>query len=237
MLRASCEPHREMTMNFERIIAREVFLDTRVAFQLRIKEPPLRVPMRAGPQPNAPIVDYLLPEEAPRYLSLFVADPPGILSGRARDAKFKLQLFQGFWGDAVARINKRAAQGLPHQFHRQFNLTLFARFLSKIAIGMVVYGAGLESFDPTDIRKVIVGEDTHWAHLVGGTPDNLLSLAPPARGHRITVFQTDIGGTPYAGVQIQLFAQIGTPVYTVIVGKLNEAGVKKFDPKDHILYA
>jgi hypothetical protein len=240
LLRATCKPHQEMTRDFERTIVRELFPDVREVYRFKRKEPPPDpMPFRSGPDPKAPIIHHVAQKDAPRFLGLVVSEPAGIISGRPRGARFDTKSYMKVLIDDSERKQIRKSQGLPAQFHRTFDLALFARFLAKIAIGLAVYTIGLDSFDPTAIRRIMTGEDPLWSYLIGGTLGELVVLEPLAThvGHRTCVFELDIEEVPHVAVQIQLFGDLGTPIYTVIAGKLNQTGTEKFGAHDQVLYA
>ena len=48
--------------------------------------------------------------------------------------------------------------------------------------------------------------------------------------HRVVGYMRIIQGVAYLAFLLQLFAYLDTPIYTVVVGELTAAGLKKFKP-------
>lgn len=104
---------------------------------------------------------------------------------------------------------------------RRYNLTDFAttsldtdalcRVLAKIAHSYAVTELGLEGFVPA-LRSFILGRVNDHFRLVGGE----LQTAPPtANFHEIGL---EVDGAGRVIVRIRLFANLGAPVYRVVVG-------------------
>jgi hypothetical protein len=236
--RASCESCREVTRRIETVVGREVFQDIRAVMGMRIKEPPSVIPFRDWLAPGAPVTHHIRPDDYPRFLFLLVPDVAGLLVNRPPGSRFNVAPFVVRFGDDAPRLERRAQQGIPTKFARPFDQTIFGRFLAKVALGVAVHVVGLDGLDPTGIRRVVLGSDSDWDQYVGGTSAGILRISPPTApglSNTLTIFGMQIRGVWKALVQIQLFAQLGTPIYTVVAGELNETGIKKLGAEDKLL--
>lgn len=102
----------------------------------------------------------------------------------------------------------------------------FSRMLCKIALGFAVGELGSKSFAPLVLDQ-ISGKSKDINHLVGGSLDE----PPPAEKetlHSIRWEGKRIGWRNYVVVYIRLFADLGAPIYHVVVGEAFATTVSKF---------
>jgi hypothetical protein len=161
-----------------------------------------------------------------------IPEPPGILLGRPPDDGAKcIPFLREITGRE--RVDVLQKQGIASKMYREIKPDIVLRLIAKIALGFAVTGYGLDSFDPSAIRKIILRRDTNPYYLVGGTTADMNEFPTP-RGkivaHRIVGYKYEIGLVPYLLFQIQLFTYLNAPIYTVAVGKLTQTGLNKLNP-------
>ena len=77
---------------------------------------------------------------------------------------------------------------------------------------------------------MILREDANPFYWVGGTTQEMIKFPPPSGQlvlHRVVLDTREIERVPYLLVQVQLFAYLDAPIFTVVVGKLTKAGMDK----------
>jgi hypothetical protein len=95
---------------------------------------------------------------------------------------------------------------------------MFARMLAKIALGVAVAKLGVSGFRPL-VRDLILGQDKHYGHWVGGFAG--IGHVPEKTEHLHFVhLQEHVAPTgTFVIVQICLFAEFGGPTNYVVVGQ------------------
>jgi hypothetical protein len=94
----------------------------------------------------------------------------------------------------------------------------FARMIAKIAHSHTVAVMGLESFQPL-LPPLILGYRRDYIDLVGGVPEEHPSLPQASLTMSFqTAHQSD--GKIFGIFNIRLFANLGGPIYRVVVGEL-----------------
>jgi hypothetical protein len=235
--KASCLKCADATKRLEGYAGRHIFQDVRIehGFPTRNpKERPTHLPLRKSifPTPkDAPI--RLLPTTAySGALILTVHEPAGIILGKEPGARTEVRPFILPITDAT-RVANLEKQGIPVYHYREIKPDLILRLIAKIALGYAVASVGLDGFEPAAIRETILQRAVSPFYLVGGSTPAMIHLPNNAERptpHKVMIFGYGIGRTVYVAAQIQLFAYLNAPIYTVIVGKMTQAGLDKLHP-------
>ena len=212
--KASCKKCEAITGQIEQICLRHMLGKFRRRAGFRTKKPkeqpatlPLTIIKLGGERETkeVPVSDL------PYSLSLPVLPHPGILLGNEPSADLTLKAW--CWGkDMKTEIKKHGGIGLEMGMIQP---SAFMRMLAKIAHAHVVATSGLSAFRPLLTDFILNGSETP-GHLVGGFPE-----VPPWEKalHRLTVHIQKAGGTKYVVVDLRLLAQLGAPVYQIVVGE------------------
>jgi hypothetical protein len=244
--KASCLRCAEATKNLEGYAGRHIFHDVRVEFGLptrRPKQRPTHLPLRQGfaPSPEQAPIRLVPTKDYPGLLILVNHEPPGVLQGRHIDQGSRGQIFvRQITGRD--RVEQLTAQGIDAKIYREFQPDLLMRLIAKIALGFSVGGYSLECFRPLPrLQQIILQRDVNPYHLAGGTTKEMDEFPEPQASlklgqvptvlHRMVGYMRVIQGVAYLAFQLQLFAYLDTPIYTVVVGELTAAGLKKFKPQ------
>lgn len=151
---------------------------------------------------NAPIPDE------PIYLMLPKFPPPGVLSGAAPRSDFPFH--------AWAYQSRDYVEGKAKFKTQKFSPDKFARMIAKIAHGIATAELGLGEFEPV-LLNTIFDRDTFMTNCIGCADEQ--PLGPPKLLHRFKVWHLARPPQPdMIGVDLQLFANIGAPMYRVIAG-------------------
>lgn len=102
----------------------------------------------------------------------------------------------------------------------------FSRMLAKIALSFSIAEIGDSAFTPL-VQNMILGSSKDINHLVGGSFDN---PPPPEDGvlHSIRWKGETVGSKHYVVVYLRLFADLGAPIYHVVVGEAFPETVAKY---------
>ncbi len=212
---ASCRKHEAITGKLEQICLRHMFGVFRRSIGMKSRKPktmPKTLPLELVTD-NGIVETRQVPiAELPTVLTLPVFGPPGILEGRPPSQS--TAPLKWYWAkpDVPAIIKNLGAQtyNLP-----VIHLETFMRMIAKIAHAQIVARFGLDAFKPLLLELILEGSDTpnHWV----GSPQT----QPPAERHlhRITWNAVNAQGTKYIVANVRLFAQLGAPVYHVVVGE------------------
>lgn len=144
--------------------------------------------------------------------NLFQRRPPSQASGLA-----------GAWLHILGSIDELKAKGIVSCATPPFDSLRFCQFLAKTAHGYAC--AHALDFQPMLIPfiKRRFGRREYYLDcfdLVGGYRQN---FAPSSGAiHELALRVAEHDGAYYAAVHIRLFASLGAPLYTVIVGRLNQ---------------
>ena len=218
---ASCPTCADITSEFEKYCADHIFLSVRVQHNIHSRRPePTHLPILEtfAPEPHlAPKV--LVPvDDHPGVLILPSFDPPGMVSGRAPTVGSGLVMH--FWritNDYDQRIQRLHDAGIKGvKIHEQIALKPFLRMLAKIAHGMAVADYGIDGFRPLLIDVILKG-DPSAPYFVGSATDRTPPSEPMKTWARTEV--RSIGNKKYVVAFFRLFAYLGTPVYSVVVGE------------------
>ena len=221
MLRASCEPCREVTSRFETqfIKTAEHF---RVRAGIRRRKPNKRKKAYWFSASNVAGGKrrVLIPaNEVPSTLMLFKLDRANILQGRPPfDPTFKWLPVLMSDGEELKRAMEK--YGWDGSFQIKALINQFVRMLAKIGHSYAVSQVGLEAFTPLCL-DIILGRDTNYSYVIGGSLD-LKDEPDSTSDHFLALGLIDQPHSPKLLVAcIRLFQQMrGAPHYHVVVGRV-----------------
>jgi HNH endonuclease len=225
---SSCDKCAVKTSQFERIILRNELLPVRSALSLRKKKKrtPLRNVFPVEVKVNGiKSVLNLDAKDLPAMIPLLFLDLPGkIRNDSMENSDMKVTGFYSehattFYSEALRKIyipstntvTYEISQAVDHDVH------IFGRVLAKIALGFAVGELSIEnkSLKENFIREVILGTSDSVGYWVGSN-----FYARSLESKELHALKMDIIDSE-VHVKIQLFAQSGgSPVYTVIVGRV-----------------
>ncbi len=160
----------------------------------------------------------------PGLLALPSFGIPGIVDGRDPTASFvdaKLHTIR-VTDDHDERVSRLHYSGLNNtRVPVEMDLDLFARWLAKTALGIAVAQYGVEAFD--SLVEDLILKGVNPAYYVGCTTTQ--STEPQQMKHWVRAEVREIQNEKFVCVFLRVFAFLGTPTYSVIVGKLR-AGSK-----------
>lgn len=232
LLKACCKVcQTEINHNVEAPCMQKMFRDIRYKLGIgsrRLNERPagLKASIREDgnyaasdlPKADAPIWnDVLLPyDDHPSPLILPCFKPPGIMMQWTPEASSeKLDTHVWFLLNPTEFV--RCDPKRTVRVKASFNNQTFRRLLAKTAHCAAVATFGIEGFDPC-LSDIILGKDFSFTnYYVGMHPD----IEPPNDNSTIVKTGFIVGSTlnAHIHVNIRLFANLGTPTYTVIAGK------------------
>lgn len=228
--KASCDPCAEITKKLEGYVGRRVFGDLRLQHGFRMKEKPSHLPVYEDVDGDPVLVPA---DRHPGFILMFVNEPPGILTGRAKGTEFKgEQIFRPVTPDFKARTESLKAAGFPTVLQRHIEIDRIGRFYAKVGLGLIAAACGMDGFW-NELGAVVRGVDSKWDHWVGGTTQEMSQMPEPGHRnpilHRAIVYAVPVGQSFYAAVELQMLAYFGMPNFTVIGGQLTEAGLNKIN--------
>lgn len=250
LLKSSCYPCAEITRDFEHTCARKMFGKFRIIFNLptghkkkRPTELDLELEIDGKPETiEVPIEDY---PTVPILFPVFL--PPGILRGVDPTNVFGgMEVYPAmpFLPDNDARlkrIRERIGKLAQVKWSSEIHLGPFTRMLAKIAHSHAVAEFGPDSFEPF-LPDIILGRSEHISHFVGcikelrglklpqkfedGTHRLLFALA---RAALINPEGKIISDRTFLAAAIQLFKDLETPIYAVVIGIPDAAVVRSLE--------
>ncbi len=218
---ATCSTCADVTSAFEKHCANHMFLSIRVQHNVHSRRPkrtklPISETFEPAPQlaPRilVPVADY------PGILALPSFDPPGIVTGR--EPTVGTGLVMHHWlvtNDHDKRVKRLQDAGLKGvKIYEQFALAPFLRMLAKIGHAIAVAERGIDGFRPLLIDVILKGNASAPYYVGSAT-----TRTPPAEPMKTWARIEDrtFRGKQYVVVFFRLFAYLGTPVYTVVVGE------------------
>jgi hypothetical protein len=225
LLKASCRACAVITMRVEQHICRHMLGPARVQLGYQTRRPKERekaFKVRFVTDEGTTKVD-MPASEAPAMLALPIFALPGIL----RDARptRKLNIIpNGFWGrllnpDGVEALHRASKLGEGQLSFFGFEPWKFALMIAKIGHGAVMARFHDEQFVPF-LPNIIRTGQGYIGHFVGSD-----DKPPPRFDNRTDDIKTGlvINGTgELVFATVQLFADLGGPVYVVIAGMLTD---------------
>jgi hypothetical protein len=108
----------------------------------------------------------------------------------------------------------------PIYVETEFSEVVFLRLIAKIAHGFAVLRYGIDGFEPFF---------PHYPYYLGTEPD-----APPSLASAYYVRNSRIPGDGSIVERVRIFADLGAPIYTAVVGKYqhDRARLKPYDALD-----
>ena len=202
---ASCKLHQNATRDIEQSVTRDIFGPMRQLHGLRISEPHRHRPIYGNE------AELVLPAFAPARLLSHWPWPERL----------------GLFWDTFESDLRGLPFGPPGPKPRidRLDFRAFTRFLAKVALGLAVTRTGIDGFVPW-VRPAITDKESDPLTWVGGTPNRYVKLSGQAT-HSFVGFDHFVDGRTLLIVQLQLFAPLGTPVYSVVVGEFTLAGLDK----------
>jgi hypothetical protein len=97
----------------------------------------------------------------------------------------------------------------------------YAKLLAKIAHTYAVARFGESTFEPI-LPNLITGKDAGAPYLLGGDKTGAPLNDQPRTLHDIYPQGCEVGGVPYLLVAVRLFAFLGMPRYSIVVGKIRD---------------
>ena len=221
---ASCLDCAKVIKECESYCTDKVFLHVRTLNNIHSRTgPKTHLPLITNPITVSPpyrLRPVAMPvEDFPGFLALPSFDIPGIVDERDPDASFvdaKLHTIS-ITGDHNERVSRLLASGLnTFRVPIEMDLDLFARWLAKTALGIAVAQYGVEAFHSLVGDLILKGKNP--AYYVGCTTKQ--SDEPDNIRHWARAEVREIRGERFVAVFMRPFAFLGTPTYSVIVGKL-----------------
>jgi hypothetical protein len=219
---ASCEACANKTKKIEGNVLRTVLWAPRRHLKIRGKKRKRAESL----YPVTAIVDgkdvvMHLPLDAhPTMLFLMVFNAPGILCARTVGRSG----IQGAWAQELGnRVQGFVNRGVRNFASPSMDTVRFCQLLAKIAHGFAVAELGLDGFMPMLPPFILreFGAKENWPncyHVVGGNP---FDWAPDEALHVLGWGFPD-SGHQYLVVLIRLFANLGAPIFQVVVGEVTE---------------
>jgi hypothetical protein len=222
LLKASCKSCRDTTSAFETACLRQNFGMVRAHREMPTRRPserPRHGKLYIHDGENEEIREVPL-DELPNVLALpeFGAIP-AYISGGLNPPYIGMQMY----GDA-AEIRRRTAlhTGPTISVGGTFDTDAFVRLLAKIGHGMMWASYKTENIRPLLLPIILDGQTADAWHLIGAGCRSLPAFSP-SLGAGANLVRCDVVENPGAGVYviatIQLFAEWGAPIYSVICGE------------------
>lgn len=212
---ASCGRCADITKRFEQRCLRDMFGPLRIHLGLRTrnkKERPTKLPAFIASEGGERRVDLEISDH-PFVLSMPVLPPPRILSGQPLTNKLP---------EGISFIFRAINDGIagPVTVKSIWPVSEFYRLLAKIGHCWAVaeLGQRFTQFLP----PLILGDEDHFAHLIGGTDVELPDPPSVDLLHDVKLTHRSRGeGDPEALIVacVTLFPSLGMPTYQVVVGR------------------
>jgi hypothetical protein len=211
---ARCTTCSRITGDLERVVLRDMLSPIRTALSLRMRRPDqrpstypaVRTGLSGEERIKVPISDY------PAILTLPEPFPASHVTG----ATYPWPGFSRVWSKTLtdlSGIERQTAAGESMTVSYDIAPHEFRRFIATIAYGFAVAACGLPGIVETFVVPTILGRADEGMRWVGCTPG--LGKIPGTTLHDASV-NTD---TEIIEVRVRLFACLGAPEYTVIVGR------------------
>jgi hypothetical protein len=225
LLKASCRACADITKRVEHHICRHMLGPARVQLGSQTRRPkdrekPFKVRFVTGEGKTEVEVP---PKEAPAMLALPIFLLPGILRN-ARPTRQIHTMPNGFWGkllnpEGVEALNRAAKLGTGELSFFGFEPWKFALMLAKIGHGAAMARFHAEQFAPF-LPNIIRTGQGYLGHFVGSDGEE-----PPIFDDRTDDIKTGLvinGVGELVFAKVQLFANLGGPVYIIIAGMLTD---------------
>lgn len=213
---ASCEPCCVETCRLEGHVQQKMIhaMRIRMGFHGKRKHPDT-LPILVHKASGETVIEQIDPRNVVMAAMLPRLSPPGILTGAPRHELRDGQL--DIYGKPES-ISRLSAQGIFGETSHQIRIHWFARAIAKIAHAGAIQRLGLDGFEPF-LRDVIRGKADEVYYYVGCKSME----RPPAEhdfGSWLSGEVIDHGGDLLVVMYVRLLAQIGTPIYQVVTGRI-----------------
>lgn len=215
----SCDQCARETSYLDGYLANEVYRDLRTHMGLQSRSG-LPTELPATLMHGEKLTNTVLPlPEHPLVLTLPNFGPAGILRGE--EPKHFYGTHTHFW--SWSRFPKGITATGVH-IDRYYNVSTFARAMTKIAYGYGIGRFGLDGIRPLWLPDLILGRYPYPLYLVGSTEPE--PPCPEGPGHEVHYGTATSSRQTMATVAIRLFANlntpdgVGMPTYHVVVGLL-----------------
>lgn len=219
---ASCKSCERETHSYEYTVCRRIFGNFRIRYNVRSrrkKERPSHIEIGTISKDGTPGKTIVPANEHPITLILYKFEESDYLKGnREEDSKFN-------WVP-IPIFSKKELDELVEKYNWDRLLEVkmvpveFARMLGKIAYSFVVAEATLDGFTPfQQLIDVILNRNDNVSYLIGGDWD--IPPSDPAGYHQIAMKYLIRDGYVDVIVEMRLFPAFETPLYRVVVGRID----------------
>ena len=219
---ASCKSCEKETHSYEHTVCRRIFGNFRIRYKVRSrrkKERPSHIEIGITSKDGTPGKALVPAHEHPAVLFLYKFEESDYLKGnREEDAKFNWVPISIFSKDELDELIRK------YNWDQKLEIKMvpveFARMLAKIAYSFTVAEITLEGFTPfQQLVDVILNRDNNISYLIGG--DWEIPAPDPAGFHYLDMTYMVRDGYVDVIVQIRLFPAFETPLYRVVVGRVD----------------
>ncbi len=223
--KASCSRHGKATGKIETVCLRHLWwpLRTQLGLPTRGKRPPKNFNLRrvkvTGEYSDGRLDCVLVsdikvtPEEFPFVYTALKLPPPAILVGRnpVEDVNYKV------WCAFSEEEFKKYSLGDKHgTIIAPIEPETFCRFLAKISHAYAVAELGFGAFRPV-LAEFIIGNPLRALEWIGGEAGEHDATA---NLHEISWKIQTVDSRVFVVVELRLFACLGSPKYTIVVGEI-----------------
>lgn len=219
---ASCKNCEKETHSYEYTVCRRIFGNFRIRYNVRTrrkKDRPSHIEIGTISDDGTPGKTLVPATEHPVTLFLYKFEESDYLKGnKEEDAKFN-------WVP-ISIFSKKELDELIEKYNwdRQLQVKTvpveFARMLAKIAYSFAVAEVTLKGFTPfPQLIDVILNRNNNISWLIGGDWD--IPAPDPAGFHHMGMTYVVRDGYVDVIVEIRLFPAFETPLYRVVVGRVD----------------
>lgn len=218
---ASCKQCERETHTYEHTVCRRIFGNFRMRYKVRTrrkKKRPSHIEIGTIRSDGTPSKKLISIEEHPVTVVLYKFEESDYLKGnKEEDAHFNWVPITIFSKDELDELIQKF--GWDRKLEFKAVPIEFARMLAKIAYSYCVAEIGLEGFTPfNQLIDVILNKNDNISYLIGGDWD--IPASDPAGYHLISIVYTVRDGYADVIVEIRLFPAFETPLYRVVVGRI-----------------
>ncbi|MBB2705991.1 MULTISPECIES: HNH endonuclease [Rhizobium] len=223
--KASCRECAKITGKVEQFCLREMMGKFRT-----VVGTPTRRPKERPSQLSFPLVlregqgrytfdtDIMLgPDEFPIFLTGLRMKSPGILEGAPDSDEGRWEIWAFHDQDAISRLLKEHPAENAAAYMGKVEPLVHTRMIAKIAYAHAVSVVGYGSMFPL-VTDLILGRDNLMCRYVGGEWD-IPPAAEPTSIHQLALSLEEAQERNFVVVTVRLFANLGAPVYKVVVGE------------------
>lgn len=219
---ASCVKCAEITSRIEMSPLRGFLNFARSHFGAvgrRPKQRPSELPVYISSDFSVPYAMKAISEH-PFTFATIDFGPPKFLTGEEPGEFGSMRVVTiDFQPDLDARLEKIPAPsgGQAIVSMGEIEYQSFQRMLAKIAHGYATLVLGYGNFTPLLVRIILDESDIDLSYYIGGAGYRGITKEM----HCCRLFQIVVDNQRYVLCDVQIFSHIGTPVYRVVVGKIN----------------